>query len=358
MKKLLCAALALVLVLGLVGCGEKTKAKPEEEESASSASESAEPETSADTLVVYSPLPQEVLAAAVAGFTAQSGIKVKTVSDSADALIVRLGEESAAPKADVLFGAGAEIVQQAKALFATYQTSEKAQLDPVFLSKDDLYTPLTPMPIVLMYSKAQTTQAPTGWSSLASSAYSGWVAFANPQYSGTSYTALCVASQNKALGSDFIDKLGANLNGKMLDGISDVYKGIAAGKFAAGVTLEGSVYKYLEAGYENTVGIAYPAEGTTAAVEVSAVLAGSAREETAQKFVDYVSGSEFQQTLVTEFGMRTARTDIDDPESLTPRKDIKFIDYSVAQAVDGRQELLKQFAEAVEKSAPKAEAAK
>ncbi|WP_312642806.1 extracellular solute-binding protein [Hydrogenoanaerobacterium sp.] len=342
MKKLLCAVLTALVLLGLAGCGKEKK-----EEVPAIVPEKAPVN---NVLTIYSPLPQELLDAAIEGFEAQTGVETEVICDSAQVLIQRLNAEKNAPKADVLFGAGAEVVAQYKTLFTTYETAESYTLDHTFLSKDNLFTPLTPMPIVLMYSKEQTTKAPEGWATLINSSYNGWVAFANPQESGTSYTTLCVMAQLKELGDDYVEKFAVNLDGKMQGGISDVYSKVAAGEFAVGVTLEGSVQKYLDAGYENTVGIAYPAEGTTAALEVSAIVANATHEELAQKFVDYVSGEEFQKILVEQFQLRTVRTDLADPEGLTAKKDIKFVDYNVAQAVNNRADLIQKFTTAAKKA--------
>ncbi|RPF47433.1 iron(III) transport system substrate-binding protein [Hydrogenoanaerobacterium saccharovorans] len=347
MKKLLCAALAMLLVLGLSSCG-----KNKEEEVPVDMPEKAPIN---DVLTIYSPLPQELLDAAVAGFEEKTGIKTEVVCDSADALIQQLNTEKDTPKADVLFGAGAEVVHQFKTLFSAYESTESSFIDSKFASKNKLFTPLTPMPIVLMYNKEQTTRAPEGWATLINSSYNGWVAFANPEKSGTSYTALCVMAQTKETGPEYIEKLALNLDGKMLDGISDVYAKVAEGEFAAGITLESSVKKYLDAGYENLIGIAYPKEGTTAALEVSAIVEGAAHKEMAQQFVDYVSGEDFQKTLVQQFGLRTVRTDLSDPDGLTEKKDINFIDYNIEQAVSGRTELLKKFLDAEKKAAPNKE---
>ncbi|MBC8547644.1 extracellular solute-binding protein [Clostridiaceae bacterium NSJ-31] len=345
LKRWLCAAMAALLVVCSAGCGQKPDDEAEPANAGPSSSESSE-EPEEDLLVIYSPLPQEVLEAAVSGFEAETGVEVETVRDSVDQLIGRISAQGDKPQADLLFGGGAEVVRQFEDLFTPYETEESEALDPLFTADDNLYTPLTPMPIVLMYSKEQTTRAPAGWTALVNSAYNGWIAFADPSKSGTSYTALCVMDQSPDTGEDYVERFAENLDGKMCSSIAEVYARLADGTFAAGVTLENSVQKYLEAGYENAVGVSYPQEGTTAAVEVSAVVKGAPHEELAQQFIDYVSGEEFQKKLTGQFELRTARSDLDDPEGLTPRSEIKFIEYSVPAAVDGRAALLERFAAA------------
>lgn len=354
MKKILCAVLAAsILLLSVTGCGKK----PEEQSSSDPSAPDAVPAaaTAGDTvLTVYSPLPQRLAQAAADGFAAQSGIQVELVCDSASALITKIVADAAAPVADVLFGGGAEVVQQMNALFTPYQTAEETSIDKRFLSADGLWTPLSPMPVVLFYNKSQTSKAPAGWEAFTLNSYKGWIAFANPATSGTSYTALCAMQEalktGKLTGDALVEKFAANLDGKMLADVSEVYRQVAAGNFAAGITLESSALKYIAAGHEKTVGIAYPSEGTTAALEVSAVVKGAPHEDYAQQFIDYVSGKEFQELLVSDFDMRTARTDVTDAEGLTPMKDIVLVDYNYAGAVSGRDALLKTFDAAITKA--------
>ncbi|MEG1631346.1 MAG: extracellular solute-binding protein [Hydrogenoanaerobacterium sp.] len=352
MKKFICAALALMLAAGLTGCGSTPAKKSESENSSESSNSSNSSESSksestppqSDTLVIYSPLPPKLLQAAADNFSAASGTEVTIISDSSTALLARIADK-AEPKADVLFGAGAEVVRANSQQFTPYAGTENGALDPLFLPADELYTPLTPMPIVLMYNKSQTTQPPTGWANIINSSYRGWVAFASPFSSGTSYTALCITQQlKKVLGSEYLNSFCTSIAGKMLPGISDVYKGVANAEFAVGVTLESSAQKYIDAGYQN-VGIVYPVEGTTAALEVSAIVADTKKEADARSFIDYVSGAEFQKLLVSEYKLRTARNDIADPEGLTPRRSIKFMAYDMEKAVNDRSTLLKKFNE-------------
>lgn len=356
MKKVLCAVLTASILLSVfAGCGKK----PEPSSSSESASEpdAATVAASASGLTIYSPLPQRLAQAAADGFAAQTGVQVNLVCDSAAALIDRISSESAAVQADVLFGCGAEVAQQMSSLFTPYETIAKSGIDARFLHDDALWTPLTPMPVVLFYNKHQTSKAPVGWSALTLNSYKGWIAFADPAASGTSYTALCTIlnaaeknAKSELKGDALVQKLAENLDGKMLAGISEVYKSVADGQFAAGVTLESSALKYIEAGYEDIVGVVYPEEGTAAALEVSAIVKGAPHEDYARQFIDYVSGAEFQKQLVSEFGMRTVRTDVTDAEGLTPMKDIVLVDYDYASAVSGRDALLKIFADAEAKS--------
>lgn len=344
MKKWLCALLALLVVAGtLSGC--KSEKEPSEESSGTDSSVAQEEDER--ELVVFSALPDDVALAAADGFEELTGVSVSIVSDSAVRLVNRIGrgEERGA---DVLLGAGAETVVQCKDLFEPYVTAEAENVDERFTAADGLYTGITPIPIVIMYNKNKTTKAPSGWSTLAAAAYKGGVAFASPENSGTSYTALCAmataaAGEDGAPAYDIVEQFAANLDGEMMDSVSDVYSSVAAGEFAAGVTLESSVLKYMNGGYENVVGIAYPEEGTPVALEVGALVKGAVNKTDAQAFLDYVSSAEFQNILMERFGRRTVRTDTIDPRFATEKKDITFSALTPEQAVTMRDELMPRF---------------
>ena len=342
MKKVICALSALVLAAGLfAGCGKTGESTSEAEQSSSQSQSGEEHE-----LVVYSALPDRITQAAADGYEAYTGVPVRVISDNAGKLIEKIATGSG-PQADILFGAGAEVIVQFSDLFTPYIPVEADMLDERFTDAQGLYTGLTPMPIVIMYNKNLTTKAPAGWSTLASSAYAGGVAFANPENSGTSYTALCAmalsAGKDGQANYDFVEQFAANLDGEMMEGISDVYTSVANGQFAAGITLESSVQKYLEAGYDDVVGVVYPEEGAPVALEATAIVKGTGSLADAQSFIDYVSSAEFQTKLMEDFGLRTVRTDTTDPRFYTARQEISFSACTPAQAVAMREELMPRF---------------
>lgn len=342
MKKKLRAALALMMIACLLtACGGKESSAPESEEPSSSSSDAPERE-----LVVYSALPDDITKAAIDGYTEMTGLPARVISDSAGKLVERIGT-GAEPQADVLLGVGAELVVQCADLFEPYASPEAEAIDPRFAAADSLYTPVTPMPIVIMYNKQLTTKAPAGWSTLAGSAYAGGVAFANPEYSGTSYTALCAMAL--AAGKDsqpdyaLVEQFATNLDGEMMEGISDVYASVAAGKFAAGITLEASVQKYLNAGYDEVVGIAIPEEGTPIALEVVALVKNATFPDDARLLIDYICSQAFQQKMMEDFGLRTVRTDTEDPRYYEKRDTLTFSPLTPAQAVPMRDEVMARF---------------
>lgn len=349
MKKWLCALLALTVAAGMLsGC---KKSEPSESGGEGLNSDAPASEDSAQDedreLIIYSALPDDVTSAAVDGFEEMTGVTVNVISDSAARLVNRIGNKQG-PQADVLLGVGAETVVQCKELFEPYITAEAAAVDPRFTAADGLYTGITPMPIVIMYNKNKTSKAPAGWGTLAAAAYEGGVAFASPENSGTSYTALCAMAA--AAGKDgtpdyaFVEQFGKNLNGEMMESISDVYAAVANGDFAAGVTLESSVLKYLSGGYENVVGVAYPEEGTPVALEVGALVKGTANAADAQAFLDYMCSEPFQKLLMERFGRRTVRTDTIDPRYAVEKTEITFSALTPEQAVPMRDELMPRFA--------------
>ena len=55
-------------------------------------------------------------------------------------------------------------------------------------------------------------------------------------------------------------------NAKILDSSSLIYKGVAAGEYPLGITMEYAAYRYIDGGDKN-VGIVYPADGAFMAPE-------------------------------------------------------------------------------------------
>ena len=88
-----------------------------------------------------------------------------------------------------------------------------------------------------------------------------------------------------------------------------VYKGVAAGEFPTGITMEYAGYRYKKGGAP--VEVVYPADGTVAYTEGAAIIKGAKNQANARKFMDWASSLEARKKIVSEFMRRPARPDID-----------------------------------------------
>jgi iron(III) transport system substrate-binding protein len=143
---------------------------------------------------------------------------------------------------------------------------------------------------------------------------------ANPEKSGSAYAQ--AYGFYKLFGWDGINKLIANA--KILDSSSLIYKGVAAGEYPLGITMEYAAHRYIVGGDKN-VGIVYPADGAFISPEATGIVKNCPHPEEARKFVDYLISKKVEDEIFDKFSRRPARLDADDTEGLPSLKKITVL---------------------------------
>lgn len=313
-------------------------------------SEQADPAASfapaeADRLVVYTSHKEEVYGPIVKEFQARTGIWVQVVTGGTNELLERISAQSAAPVCDVMFGGGVESLAAYVSLFQPYSCSEAHALKPGLRPAGDSWTPFSSLPVVLIHQpKLTDRQEFSGWSDLLDPRWKGKIAFADPTVSGSSYTAvLTLLSCLPGEDWDLLARFAANLDGHILSDSGDVVDAVADGSCSIGVTLEETALRRQAQGAE--IEIIYPAEGTSAVPDGTALVAGAPHLDNAQAFLEFVQSKDVQELVVNGFSRRSVRSDVADREDLPPESELSLIDYDLQWASDGKEEFLRRWAE-------------
>ncbi len=300
-----------------------------------------------DTLTVYSPHPAETINLVVKEFTQKTGIKVDVVAAGTGELLKRVEAEDGKPLGDVLWGGGAESLASYTKYFEAYESPELKHIDPQYYDKDFKWIGESPLPMVLMYNTnlVDEANAPKSWEDILKPEFKGKIAMADPAKSGSAYTIVATMVQafgkDNGKGWDFIKDFYNNLDGKILTSSSGVYKGVADGEYAVGLTLEKEAIKYVLNGAN--VKIAYPEEGTSAIPDGVAIIKDAQNMDNAKKFVDFVLSQETQEIMSKQLSRRSIRNDADAPEGLEPLSTIKLVDYDFNWAASDKEAILKQW---------------
>lgn len=271
-----------------------------------------------DRVVIYTSHKEEVYGPIVKEFEARTGIWAEVVTGGTNELLARIAGEADAPVCDVIFGGGVESLTAYERYFQPYACAEADLIRPGLRPADDLWTPFSSLPVVLIYNtKLVSPGELTGWESLLSGRWSGSIALADPAVSGSSYTA--AATMLCALpGDDWdqLDRLAVQLEGRVLPDSGDVVAAVAGGSCRVGVTLEETALKRQAQGAD--IAIVYPEEGTSAVPDGSALIAGAPHPDNARAFLDFAQSRDVQELVVSQFSRRSVRTDVSDGDALAP----------------------------------------
>lgn len=335
MKRISKVMVLLLVSLSLVACTGKGDDKPSE----------------SNTLTLYSPHPAETINLIVKEFKEKTGIEVDVVAAGTGELLKRVESEDGKPLGDVLWGGGAESLASFTNYFESYNSPELVNVDPQYYDKDYKWIGESPLPMVIMYNTNLVAEkdVPTSWEDVLNPEFKGKIAMADPAKSGSAFT--IVATMVQAFGKDngkgweFIEKFYENLDGKILTSSSGVYKGVADGEYAVGLTLEKEAVKYVNSGAP--VKIVYPSEGTSAIPDGVAIIKDAKNMENAKIFVDFVLSKETQEIMSNELSRRSIRKDASAPEGLEALSTIKLVDYDFDWAANDKEAILKQWKDIV-----------
>ena len=305
-----------------------------------------------DSVVVYSAADADMVNAVVAAFEKKyPGTKVSTVVAGTGEIIKRMEAEKERPLGDVGWSFGPEAIGDKKGLFEPYLSKEAGSFFPGQVPRDQVWTPFTTMPYVIMYNKKLVSEAekPKAWKDVLDSKWKGKVAYADASKSGSSYTLLVtwltIYGKNET-GWKFVEDILRQC--KVLPKSSMTYQGVANGEYPIGLTFEQAAFEYLKGGAP--IGLIYPSEGTAITLDGSAIIKNAPHPNAAKLFLDFTVSKEMQDLMVDKFGRRSVRKDVGSPAGLPTLDTIKAINYDLDYAAKTRDQLLKRFQDALIKT--------
>jgi iron(III) transport system substrate-binding protein len=221
-------------------------------------------------------------------------ITIKWVRDSTGIITNKLLAEKDNPQADVIWGLAATslMLMKNEGMLESYAPAGLDQLDPAFRDKEDppFWTGMDAWVAAICVNTVEAEKnglpMPASWEDLTKPEYKGFIAMPNPGSSGTGF--LDVSSWLQLFGTDggwdYMDRLHENIDHYTHSG-SKPCKQAAAGEIPIGVSFafRGAKSKAQGAPIE----IIIPSEGIGWDMEATAIVAGTANLEAAQKLVDW-----------------------------------------------------------------------
>lgn len=354
-------ALLLTAMMGLVavGCGSSNTPPQTSDTGAPSATESNTPKTEEEkVLVVYTARSEELNKAVISEFERETGITVELVTAGTGELLKRVESEKDNPLGDILWAADRTMLESSSHLFEQYVSPEDENMMEKFRNTTGYFSAAFADPPVLIVNKDLKGDIEIkGFADLLNPALKGKIAFGDPVNSSSAFQALvamlyAMGENNDPMSDkawDFVDQFLKNLDGKMCNSSSQVYKGVAEGEYIVGLTWEDPAAKYVKEGAN--VEVVFPEEGTIFPGESVQIIKNCKHPENAKKFVDFMLSEKIQNKVGTELTVRPLREGAKLADYMTPQDQIKLIsNYDEGWVATNKAAITSKFVEHLESS--------
>ena len=329
-------ALASASLLFLAGCGNSDK--PAEEGGGSS-----------DKLIVYTPNSEGLINATIPAFEEKYDVTVELIQAGTGELFTKLESEKEAPVADVIFGGGTAQYSINKDLFEEYVSPENDNLIEEYQNTSKLYTSYTLDGSVLVVNPDVLGDVEVNsYEDLLDPALKGKIASGDPANSSSAFAQLTNMLLAKGGYEDdaawqYVEDLYTNIDGKISSSSSNVYKTVADGEMAVGLSYEDPVAKLIEDGAN--VEIVYPEEGAVFLPASAAIVKDAKNMDMAQKFIDFIISQDIQNVLATTTTNRPVREDVETSESMKKFSEINTLQEDMDYVSEHREEMIDRYSE-------------
>ena len=309
---------------------------------------SSEKSASSNSLVIYCPHPLDFINPLVDDFKAKNpGINVDVIAAGTGELLKRVESEKDNPLGDILWGGTVTMAKAKIDLFENYTSTNEVNIADIYKNTEGPLTRCTAVPSVLMVNTNLSGNIKIeGYEDLLNPALKGKIAFADPSASSSSFEHLdnmlyAMGNGDPEKGWDYVKKLCANLDGKLLSGSSAVYKGVADSEYTVGLTFEEGGANYVALG--SPIKLVYMKEGVIIKPDGIYIIKGAKNMENAKRFVDYATSYDAQKTITEKLNRRSVRNDLPPSEILLSVDKINIINDDEKVVDSNKQKWLDKF---------------
>ena len=262
----------------------------------------------AQTIDVYSIMPESFAVPFFEAFTAETGIKINFVRHSAGEVLVRLIAEKNNPRVSMVFGGPADTFAAAihEDVLEPYAPVGVEAIPELYRDSNNYFTGIALNPIVFLTNKdfleENNMEAPSSWYDLLDPAYANGLQMADARTSGTGFNR--IASIIMALGDedeafDYMAKMHENVQVYTKSGGGGTVP-VATRQASSGIFFLVDSIETARRGYD--VVISFPKEGSIVSVEAMALVKNGPNQDLAKQFMDWMVTPQ-AQSLYAEHGI-------------------------------------------------------
>lgn len=351
-------ALVAVMAITVIGCSNGTKDNGTKDTPKNNAGQQQGGSQEENVLVVYTARSEELNKAVISEFERETGIKVELVTAGTGELLKRAESEKDNPLGDIFWVADRTMLESSSDLFMEYVSSEDGNMLEGFQNTTGYFSPaFSDPPVLIVNTDLKGDIEINGFEDLLNPGLKGKIAFGDPVNSSSAFQSLvamlyAMGENNDPMSDsawEYVDRFLKNLDGKMCNSSSQVYKGVAEGEYIVGLTWEDPAAKYVKEGA--SVEVVFPEEGTIFPGESVQILKNCKHPENAKKFVDFMLSEKIQNKVGSELTVRPLRKDATLADYMTPQSEIKLFDnYDEGWVAENKLSITNKFSEVLESS--------
>ncbi len=352
-KRWMALMLVAVMAISMIGCSNNktdTSQTNTEQQQGSSKKD--------DVLVIYTSRSEVLNKAVISDFERDTGIKVELVTAGTGELLKRAESEKDNPLGDIFWVADRTMLEASSELFMEYVSSEDGNMLEGFQNSTGYFSPaFSDPPVLIVNTNLKGDIKINSFKDLLNPELKGKIAFGDPVNSSSAFQSLvamlyAMGDNNDPMSDNawkYVDQFLKNLDGKMSNSSSQVYKGVAEGEYIVGLTWEDPAANYVKEGA--SVEVVFPEEGTIFPGESVQILKNCKHPENAKKFVDFMLSEQIQNKVGSELTVRPLRKNATLADYMTPQSEIKlFNNYDEGWVADNKINITSKFSEVLESS--------
>ena len=300
-------------------------------------------------LVIYSPNSEGLLNATIPLFEEKYGVNVELIQAGTGELVKRIQSEKNDPYADVLFGGSWSQMYTNEDLWEPYVSANDANVIDAYKNKCGFITGNVLDGSVLIVNTDLIGDIKIeGYEDLLNPALKGKIATADPANSSSAFAHL--TNMLLAMGGyeddkawQYVHDLFENVDGKICESSSGVYKGVADGEYVVGLSYEDPCAQLVLDGAP--VKIVYMKEGTVFLPASATIIKGAKNMDNAKLFIDFILSEEVQNIWGSTLTNRPVMKDAATNDAMTPMADINVIEEDIPYVSAHKSELVDKYTE-------------
>ena len=294
----------------LSACGGSSASTSSAGSTAASTAASGTAAQGGGDLVIYSPNSEGLLNATIPLFEEKYGVNVELIQAGTGELVKRIQSEKNDPYADVLFGGSWSLMYTNEDLWEPYVSANDANVIDAYKNKCGFIT---------------------------GNVLDGSVLIVNTDM------LLAMGGYEDDKAWQYVHDLFENVDGKICESSSAVYKGVADGEYVVGLSYEDPCAQLVLDGAP--VKIVYMKEGTVFLPASATIIKGAKNMDNAKLFIDFILSEEVQNIWGSTLTNRPVMKDAATNDAMTPMADINVIEEDIPYVSAHKSELVDKYTE-------------